>query len=97
MALSGIEGFCEQRGEDDPSHSLQGCEDLNVMLLPLPRLGLLGRDEAGGQAIEPVMRFLGEVVVCDVEGVSYFDRLLSALRLLRKAGDSSLSRGTALM
>ena len=37
-----IPGFCEQRGEDGPSHSRQGCEDLRVMLLFLPRLGLLG-------------------------------------------------------
>ena len=57
-SLQGIEGFCEQRGEDDPSHSWQGCEDLHVMLLPLPRLGLLARDEAEGQGVEPVMRFL---------------------------------------
>ena len=56
--LQGIAGFCEQRGEDDPSHSRQGCEDLHVMLLSLPRLGLLGRDEAGGQGIELAMGFL---------------------------------------
>ena len=43
-----IPGFCEQRGEDGPSHSRQGCEDLRVMLLFLPRLGLLGWHEAGG-------------------------------------------------
>src|SRR5262245_44345683 len=54
-SLQRIEGFCEQRGEDDPSYSRQGCEDLHVMLLPLPRLGLLGRDQAGGKGIEPVM------------------------------------------
>ena len=55
-SLQGIKGFCEQRREDDPSHSRQGCEDLHVMLLPLPRL--LARDEAEGQGVEPVMRFL---------------------------------------
>ena len=32
-SLQSIEGFCEQRGEDDPSHSRQGCEDRHVMLL----------------------------------------------------------------
>ena len=47
--LQGIEGFCKQRGEDDPSHSRQGCEDLHVMLLSLPRLGLL-RSGRGGQS-----------------------------------------------
>src|SRR5262245_2696457 len=48
-SLQGIEAFCQQRGEDDPSHSRQGCEDLHVMLLSLPRLGLLGRGQLGGQ------------------------------------------------
>ena len=56
--LQGIEGFCKQRGEDDPSHSRQGCEDLHVMLLCLPRLSLLGRGEAGSQGIKPVMGLL---------------------------------------
>ena len=55
--LQGIEGFCEQRGED-PSRSQQGCEDLHVMLLLLPWLGLLGGDEAGSQGIELVTHFL---------------------------------------
>jgi len=55
-SLQGIERFCEQRGEDNPSHSRQGCEDLHVMLLLLPRLHLRGCDEAGGQAIQPMMR-----------------------------------------
>jgi hypothetical protein len=45
--LQGIESLCEQRGEDDPSHSRQGCEDLHVMLLFLPRSGILCRDEPG--------------------------------------------------
>jgi hypothetical protein len=54
-SLQGIRGFCEQRGEDGPSHSRQGCEDLRVMLLFLPRLGLLGWHEAGGQAVDPAM------------------------------------------
>ena len=40
-SLQRIEGFCKQRGEDDPSHSRQGCEDLHVMLLPLPSERLL--------------------------------------------------------
>src|SRR5262245_24320165 len=57
-SLQGIEAFCQQRGEDDPSHSRQGCEDLHVMLLSLPRLGLLGRGQAGGQNFEPVVRVL---------------------------------------
>ena len=30
--LQGILGFCEQRGEDDPSHSRQGCENFGVLL-----------------------------------------------------------------
>ena len=49
-SLQGIEGFCKQRGEDDPSHSRQGCEDLHVMLLSLPRLSVLGRDERAVRA-----------------------------------------------
>jgi hypothetical protein len=43
----GIPSLCEQRGEDDPSHSRQGCEDPHVMLLFLPRSGILCRDEPG--------------------------------------------------
>ena len=54
-SLQGIRGFCEQRGEDGPSHSRQGCEDLRVMLLFLLRLGLLGWHEAGGQTVDPAM------------------------------------------
>ena len=37
-----IPSLCEQRGEDDPSHSRQGCKDFHVMLLLLPRPPLLG-------------------------------------------------------
>ena len=51
-SLQGIEGFCEQRGEDDPSHSRQGCEDFRVTLLLLPRLCILDRKEAPGQCVE---------------------------------------------
>ena len=54
--LQGIEGFCKQRGEDDSSHSRQGCKDLHVMLLFLPRLGPLGWDQVGGQGVELLMR-----------------------------------------
>ena len=39
--LQRLPGFGEQRGEDGPSHSRQGCEDRRVMLLLLPRLALL--------------------------------------------------------
>jgi hypothetical protein len=42
--LQNIPSLCEQRGEDDPSHSRQGCEDVHVMLLRLPRFGFLRRD-----------------------------------------------------
>ena len=56
-SLQGIEGFCKQRGEDDPSHSRQGCEDLRVMLLYLPRLALLRASKLTGQSIEPAMGF----------------------------------------
>jgi hypothetical protein len=38
-------------------HARQGCEDLNVTLLLLPRLGLLGWD-AGDQPVEPLMSVL---------------------------------------
>lgn len=47
--LQDIERFCEQRGKHDPFYSRQGCKDLHVMLLPLPRLGLRDRNEAGGR------------------------------------------------
>ena len=61
-SLQSIEGFCEQRGEDDPSHSRQGCEDLHVMLLSLSWPVLLRRNEPGGQSIELAMR-LPELVI----------------------------------
>ena len=31
-----IPSLCEQRGEDDPSNSRQGCKDFHVMLLGAP-------------------------------------------------------------
>jgi len=40
----GIPSLCEQRGEDDPSNSRQGCEDFHVML---PRSGILRRNKLG--------------------------------------------------
>ena len=33
----GIPSLCEQRGEDNPSNSRQGCKDFHVMLLLPPR------------------------------------------------------------
>ena len=49
--LQGIEGLCEQRGENDPTDSWQGCEDRHVALLRvLPRLGIHG--EPLGEPIE---------------------------------------------
>jgi hypothetical protein len=53
--LQGIPSLCQQRGEDDPSYSRQGCEDFHVMLLCLPRFGILRRDEPGGQRLELAM------------------------------------------
>src|SRR5271166_1740733 len=50
-----IPSLCEQRGEDDPSHSRQGCKDFHVMLLLLPRLRFLCWDEPGRQGIQPAM------------------------------------------
>ena len=74
--LQGIEGLCEQRGEDDPTHSRQGCEDRYVALLRvLSRLGVcacgdvLGRLEGGSargnrMAARPItMKFIGVVSV----------------------------------
>ena len=56
--LQGIPSLCEQRGEDDPSYSRQGCEDLHVMLLFLPWLDLCGRNEFCCQGVELAIRFL---------------------------------------
>ena len=58
--LQGVEGLCEQRGEDDPTDTWQGCEDRHVALLDLsPRLGF--RAEAFGEPVK-VMMGLGGVV-----------------------------------
>ena len=51
-SLQGIEAFCKQRGENDPSHSRQGCEDLHVMLLFLSRLGLSVQGNSGCQRVK---------------------------------------------
>src|SRR5271157_2071598 len=56
--LQGIPSLCEQRGEDDPSYSRQGCEDLHVMLLCLPWLDLCGRNESCCQDVELAIRYL---------------------------------------
>ncbi len=61
-SLQSIEGFSEQRGKDDPSHSRQGCEDRHVMLLPLSQPGLLRRNEPGSEGIKLAMR-LPELLV----------------------------------
>ncbi len=53
----GIPSLCEQRGEDDPSDSRQGCEDFHVMLLRLPRSGILFWDEPGSQGIERLVSY----------------------------------------
>jgi hypothetical protein len=45
--LQGIEHFCEQRGEYDPSHSRQGFKDLESCWLRCPRLGFRGGNETG--------------------------------------------------
>ena len=77
-SLQGVESFCEQRGEDDPSHSRQGCEDFHVMLLPLPRPGLLRRNEPGGQGIELAMRFLELLVDSRIRAMSVVTCALAA-------------------
>ena len=57
-SLQGIEGLCEQRGEDDPADSWQGSEDRLVALLrPLPRRALPVVGEALGEAVELAMGF----------------------------------------
>jgi hypothetical protein len=61
--------FCKQRGEDDPSHSHQGCEDLHVTLLLLPRLGLVGLGESGGQDVDLAHRLL-ELLVHEADGLN---------------------------
>src|SRR6516162_6129437 len=58
----GIPSLCKQRGEDDPSHSRQGCEDFHVMLLLLPGFRILCGDEPGCQRIEVALGFLDLVV-----------------------------------
>ncbi len=54
-SLQGIKAFCEQRGENDPSDARQGCQDLHIMLLLVPRLSLLVEGEPRGQGIEAFM------------------------------------------
>ena len=53
--LQAIPSLCEQRGEDNPSNSRQGCKDFHVMLLLPPRPGILCWDEPGWQGIQPAM------------------------------------------
>ncbi|KPL51899.1 hypothetical protein ABB55_06390 [Prosthecomicrobium hirschii] len=75
-ALQGLPGFCQQRGEDDPSDARQGSEDRHVTLRPallhlvLPRfagLGIRSRlRHAFGQAVEPGLGF-GILAVDQIE------------------------------
>ncbi len=54
--LQGFEGLCEQRGENDPTDSGQGCEDRRVALLGgVARLGVSACGEALGEAVEAIM------------------------------------------
>jgi len=53
----GIPSLCKQRGEDDPSYSRQGCEELHVMLLCLPWLDLCRGNEFCGQGVELAIRY----------------------------------------
>ena len=53
--LQAIPSLCEQRGEDNPSNSRQGCKDFHVMLLLPPRPGILCWDEPGWQGVQPAM------------------------------------------
>ena len=57
-----IPSLCEQRGEDNPSNSRQGCEDFHVMLLLLPRPGLLCWDELGCESVQLAICFFGLAV-----------------------------------
>ncbi len=53
--LQGIPSLCKQRGEDDPSNSRQGCEDLHVMLLGLLFLRALCRNKLGSKSVQLAM------------------------------------------
>lgn len=54
----GLRGLREQRGENNPSDSRQGTQDVHVTLLALlPRRGFL-LSELGGEGVEPTMRLL---------------------------------------
>ena len=55
-SLQGIRGFCEQRGEDGPSHSPGKDARISASCCFFCLwLGLLGWHEAGGQAVDPAM------------------------------------------
>jgi hypothetical protein len=62
VIVSSLEGFpslCEQRGEDDPTVSWQGCEDRGVALLVyLPRFALPGFGQEAAQPVELAVRIL---------------------------------------
>ena len=56
--VQSVLSFCEQRGEDNSSHSRQRCEDLRVMLFRLSWLDLYSGRKVCGQNIELTMRVL---------------------------------------
>jgi hypothetical protein len=62
VIVSSLEGFpslCEQRGEDDPAVSWQGCEDRSVALLVcLPRFALRRLGQEAAQPIKLAVRIL---------------------------------------
>jgi hypothetical protein len=62
VIVSSLEGFpslCEQRGEDDPTVSWQGCEDRSVALLVyLSRFALRRLGQEAAQPIKLAVRIL---------------------------------------
>jgi len=64
-----IRGFCQQRGENDPSHARQGAQDRNVALLIGPLLSVVSNaSKAIDQAIEAAIG-LGNLLVHELESL----------------------------
>jgi hypothetical protein len=89
VIVSSLEGFpslCEQRGEDDPTVSWQGCEDRSVALLVcLPRFTLRRLGQEAAQPIKLAVR----IFELPVDHSQAFDERanMSACGLDRSGGD----------
>ena len=84
-SLQSIEGFSEQRGKDDPSHSRQGCEDRHVILLPLSPVSYTHLDVYKRQVLDVLRKPPVQVAAGTTEAASaHITTLTARIRLINQ-------------